>query len=70
MLPPQTPCFGCFSVSNLYSFKGTVRQWIHYLQTRCDPSTQLEHREIAEGIRTIFCEQFPVVAAALGWRSE
>ena len=40
---------------------GTLRSFIHYLQVRCDPSTQLEHREIAEGIKEIFCKQFPII---------
>jgi thymidylate synthase (FAD) len=40
---------------------GTLRSWIHYLQLRCDSGTQLEHRQIAEGIKEIFCEQFPVI---------
>lgn len=43
---------------------GTLRSWIHYLDLRCDPATQLEHREIANGIKKIFCEQFPVIAEA------
>jgi thymidylate synthase (FAD) len=44
---------------------GTLRSWIHYLQLRCDPGTQLEHRQIAEGIKDIFCEQFPVIGQAV-----
>jgi len=44
---------------------GTLRSWIHYLQLRCDPGTQLEHRQIAEGIKGIFCEQFPVIGQAV-----
>ena len=44
---------------------GTLRSWIHYLQVRCDPATQLEHREIACGIRDIFIEQFPVIGQAV-----
>lgn len=47
---------------------GTVRSWIHYLQLRTDPSTQLEHREVALAIQKIFIKEFPVVAEALGWR--
>lgn len=43
---------------------GTLRSWIHYLDLRCDPATQLEHREIANEIKKIFCEQFPVIAEA------
>lgn len=45
--------------------KGSVRSWIHYLQVRCDPATQKEHRDIALAIRQIFNEQFPTIAAAL-----
>ena len=44
---------------------GTLRSWIHYLQLRCDPATQLEHREIANEIKQIFTEQFPVIAEAV-----
>lgn len=44
---------------------GTLRSWIHYLQVRCSPETQLEHREVAEGCKAIFAEQFPVIAAAV-----
>jgi len=43
---------------------GTLRSWIHYLQLRCEPGTQLEHREIAERIKRLFCEQFPVIGEA------
>ena len=41
---------------------GTLRSWIHYLELRRSKETQLEHREIAEGIKQIFQEQFPVLA--------
>ena len=44
---------------------GTLRSWIHYLQLRCDAGTQLEHRQIAEQIKDIFCEQFPVIGEAV-----
>ena len=43
---------------------GTLRSWIHYLQLRCDPGTQLEHRQIAREIKRIFCERFPVIGEA------
>lgn len=43
---------------------GTIRSWLHYIQIRTGPETQLEHREIAEACREIFTEQFPVIAAA------
>jgi thymidylate synthase (FAD) len=44
---------------------GTLRSYIHYLQLRCDVSTQLEHRQIAEEIKQIFCEQFPIIGEAV-----
>jgi thymidylate synthase (FAD) len=43
---------------------GTLRSWMHYIDVRCDPSTQLEHREIAEACREIFWHQFPTIAEA------
>ena len=42
----------------------TLRSWIHYIQLRSGPETQLEHREIALACRNIFTEQFPVIAEA------
>lgn len=46
---------------------GTVRSWIHYIKLRTDPSTQKEHRDIAEEIKSIFKTQFPITADALDW---
>lgn len=43
---------------------GTLRSWIHYIQLRGGPETQLEHREIAEACRRLFTDQFPVIAEA------
>lgn len=43
---------------------GTLRSWIHYLQLRTAHGTQAEHKQIAEEIKRIFCEQFPVIAEA------
>jgi len=56
VLPLNTP-------TSLY-MNGTLRSWIHYLQLRCDPGTQLEHREIALAIRQIFRQQFPIIGEA------
>lgn len=47
--------------------KGSVRSWLHYLDLRCGNGTQLEHKEIADAIKGIFCEQFPIIAKAKGW---
>lgn len=46
---------------------GTIRSWVHYVDLRSDPSTQLEHREIAEEIKAQMIIHFPVVAEAAGW---
>ena len=46
---------------------GTVRSWIHYLQIRCDDSTQKEHRDVAVEIKNIFVKKFPSISEALGW---
>lgn len=56
------------TATKLY-MSGTARSWIHYIQLRADEATQLEHRQIAEGCKAIFAEQFPCTAEALGWRS-
>lgn len=55
------------ATTRLY-MKGSVRSWIHYLQTRCDPATQKEHRDIALAAREIFISKFPVIAEALEWK--
>jgi len=47
--------------------KGSIRSWIHYLELRCSEDTQKEHREIAEGIKSIFVNHFPNITEALGW---
>ena len=47
---------------------GSVRSWIHYINLRSAHGTQKEHMVIAENCRTIFNEQFPIVAEALEWR--
>ena len=38
---------------------GTIRSWMHYIETRIDVSTQLEHREIAEACREFLKPHFP-----------
>ena len=56
ILPLCTP-------TTLY-MSSTLRSWVHYLQLRTAPDTQLEHRLVAERIKEIFTEQFPVIAEA------
>ena len=55
------------AASTTLYMKGTVRDWIHYINLRTDPSTQFEHREIALACKEIFVEQLPIVSSALGW---
>jgi thymidylate synthase (FAD) len=59
LLPLQTQ-------TKLY-MKGSLRSWIHYLETRTDPASQKEHRDIALAIREVMSNRFPIVASAAGW---
>ena len=59
VLPLATP-------TRLY-MTGSVRSWIHYVDLRSAHGTQKEHMDVAEEVRSIFSEQFPVVAKALEW---
>ena len=61
VLPLATP-------TRLY-MTGSVRSWVHYIDLRSAHGTQKEHMDVAEGVRSIFCEQFPTVAEALDWIS-
>ena len=55
------------STSTKLYMTGSVRSWIHYLNARSDESTQKEHRVIAQRIKGIFNEEFPITAEALQW---
>jgi thymidylate synthase (FAD) len=44
-----------------------VRSWITYLQVRTADGAQKEHADVAEAIKKVFVEQFPVISRALGW---
>jgi thymidylate synthase (FAD) len=46
---------------------GSVRSWVHYIDLRSAHGTQKEHMIVAEGVRDVFKEQFPVVSEALEW---
>ena len=46
---------------------GTIRSWIHYIQLRTHESTQKEHRDIAEEVKELFIDQFPIIARSLEW---
>ena len=40
---------------------GSVRSWIHYIELRTDPSTQREHRQLAETIALAIEPVFPMI---------
>jgi thymidylate synthase (FAD) len=48
-----------------YYQSGTIRSFIHYCQVRMDPTTQKEHREIANAIWRIFERELPTISEAL-----
>lgn len=48
---------------------GSVRSWIHYIDLRTQPDTQLEHRAIADQIKNIFVQHFPNISSALNWNA-
>ena len=45
---------------------GNLRQWIHYLAVRLDPSTQKEHRKLAEMMRQELVQEFPSLRLVMG----
>lgn len=49
---------------------GTIRSWIHYIELRTMPDTQLEHRTVAEQCKAIFSKELPVIAEAAFAHSE
>jgi thymidylate synthase (FAD) len=58
VLPLATP-------TRIYA-NANLRSWITYIALREKNGTQLEHQSIAKSIKTIFSNQFPVIAEALG----
>lgn len=53
------------TTSTTIYMKGSIRSWVHYLQIRCDPHTQLEHQQIGCAILAIFKSNFPEISKAL-----
>ena len=49
--------------SRLY-MNGNMRSWVHYLKQRLDPSTQKEHRQVAEQALAILRTVAPVTTSA------
>lgn len=55
------------TTSTTIYMKGNLRSWIHYIELRAEKNTQKEHRQIAEAIKDLFKQQFPIIVSALGW---
>ena len=55
--------------SRLY-MHGTLRSWITYIALREKNGTQFEHQKIALSCKELFCDNFPVIAEALGGQNE
>jgi thymidylate synthase (FAD) len=51
------------TTSRMY-MNGTLRSWIHYLKSRLDPSTQKEHRFIAQEALMVIREVAPITMEA------
>jgi len=61
VLPLATP-------TKLY-MNGTLRSWLHYCDLRCAHGTQLEHKKVANGVKALVTEHFPLVTEAM-WGDE
>jgi thymidylate synthase (FAD) len=57
VLPLSTP-------TKLY-MNGTLRSWLHYCDLRCSNGTQLEHKQVADSVRSLINQHFPAVSAAM-----
>jgi len=57
ILPLSTP-------TKLY-MNGTLRSWIHYIDLRTANGTQHEHKQVAQGVKQVFEEQFPLISKAI-----
>ena len=57
VLPLSTP-------TKMY-MNGTLRSWIHYIDLRTANGTQYEHKLVAEGVKHLFEQQFPLIYDAV-----
>ena len=48
------------AVSRMY-MNGTLRNWLHYIEVRTDPSTQKEHRDVAEACKSVIATLCPSI---------
>lgn len=52
------------SPTKLY-MNGTLRSWLHYTDLRCANGTQLEHKQIADQVKSLIKQEFPTVYSAM-----
>ena len=52
------------SPTKLY-MNGSLRSWLHYCDLRCANGTQLEHKLIADQIKLLIKQQFPLVYTSM-----
>ena len=57
VLPLSTP-------TKLY-MNGTLRSWLHYCDLRCANGTQLEHKQIADQVKSLIQQEFPTIYKAM-----
>lgn len=48
------------AVSRMY-MNGTLRSWLHYIEVRTDPSTQKEHRDVAQACKDVLSKLCPSI---------
>jgi len=46
---------------------GSIRSWVHFLDIRDDEHAQKEIQLVAQKIKRIFTEQFPIISKALDY---
>lgn len=46
------------TTSRMYA-NASLRSWLHYIDVRCHPSTQKEHREVADQCKVVLTNLFP-----------
>ena len=57
VLPLSTP-------TKLY-MNGTLRSWLHYCDLRCGNGTQHEHKLIADQVKDLIEQEFPIIYTAM-----
>ncbi len=54
-------------IQTRFTMTGWVRSFITYLRTRLQPTTQREHRRVAQQIAAICARELPIIGEVEGW---